>query len=224
MSTSIAQLVQRQIRLWEVLKAERQGEVPEEAHRPNITLSREAGIDSADVARRLATRLGYSVWDHQVLDFAANAAGVRSQLFEALEAQKQGAVERWVDGALHGQLVDGTDYVRALVKVLRMLGEQGGVIIVGRGAHFVLSPESTLRVRIVAPLAWRAAQSRRPEESMEDALRRVEKENKMRIEFVRRTVKGDPLDTDAYDLILNADRFDVPAQVRLILEALSVRF
>jgi cytidylate kinase len=224
MSSSVAQLVARQIRLWEVLKAERHGESTEEARRPCITLSREAGIDSAEVARRIALRLGYSVWDHQVLDFAANEAGVRRQLFEALEAQKQSAVERWVEGALHGQMVDSSDYARALVRVLRVLGEQGGVIVIGRGANFVMPPDSTLRVRIVAPRAWRATKSCRPDEPMEDALRRIEKEDRLRIDFVRRTVKGDPLDSDAYDLILNAERIAVAAQERLILEALAARF
>jgi cytidylate kinase len=224
MTASVAQLAQRQIRLWQALKAEKQAAPFEAIRRPCITLSREAGIDSGALARSIAERLGYSVWEHQVLDFVASTVGVQRQLFESLESQKQNAVERWVEGALRGHLVDGTDYARALVHVLRTLGEQGGVIIVGRVAHLVLSPDATVRVRLVASLEWRAERGRREGESLDDALRRVDREDRLRVEFVRNTLKGDPTDSARYDLVLNVERIPPAVQERIILEALHARF
>lgn len=224
MTASVAQLAQRQIRLWEALKAEKQATPFETPRRPSITLSREAGIDSGALARSIAERLGYSVWEHQVLDFVATTVGVRRQLFESLETRKQNAVERWVEGVLRGHMVDGTDYARALVHVLRVLGEQGGVIVVGRGAHLVLSPDSTVRVRLVAPLEWRALAGRQEGETLDQARQRIDREDQKRIDFVRNTLKRDPTDCAGYDLILNVERISLAVQERVILEALNAHF
>lgn len=224
MTISIEQLAGRQIRLWEALKAERMATPVMHAVRSAITISRESGIEVAELARRLGHRLGYGVWDQEIIDYVANTVGVRRQLIQSLEEQKQSAVERWVEGALHGHLVDASDYARTLVHVLRALGEQGGVIVRGRGGNFVMPPETTLRVRVVAPLAWRAQSAWKPGENAEQAARRLADEDQKRAEFVHRHMKADARDPAAYDLVLNAERFDTDAQERLILEALHTRF
>jgi cytidylate kinase len=224
MTVSVAQLAARQIRLWEALRSAHPEPPQTPARRPSVTLSRETGVGAPELAARIAKRLNYSVWEHEVLDFMANTVGVRRQLIESLEEQRQSAVERWVDGALHGHLVDNTDYARALIHVLRALGEQGGVVIVGRGGSFVLPPESTVRVRIVAPLEWRALQFKRKGESLDDARKRLAAEDDRRVEFVKRTVRSDPRDPTAYDLVLNAERLSPMYQERLILEAVHARF
>jgi cytidylate kinase len=224
MTLSVAQLASRQIRLWEALKESRQASPPAPKVRPSITLSREAGVGVSRLAERLTVPLHFSIWDHQIIEFVANTVGVRRQLIESLEEHQQSAVERWVDGALHGHLVDTSDYARALVQVLRVLGEQGGVIIIGRGANFVLAPETTIRVRIMAPLDWRAEQARRPGETEAEVRRRLTGEDAKRVRFVKQTLKSDPRDPAAYDVTLNAAFMSIDCQHRIIQEALHSRY
>ncbi len=50
-----------------------------------------------------------------------------------------------------------SDYLRNLSKVVLTLGRHGKGVIVGRGAHFLLDPQATLRVRVIAPLETRVA-------------------------------------------------------------------
>jgi cytidylate kinase len=224
MTLSVAQLASRQIRLWELLKGARQSAPMASKARPSITISREAGVGVSRLAERLGGPLHFSIWDHQIIEFVANTVGVRRQLIQSLEEHQQSAVERWIEGALRGHLVDASDYARALVQVLRVLGEQGGVIVIGRGGNFVLSPETTVRVRVIAPLAWRSEHARRPGETEEEVRRRLIDQDNQRIRFVKQTLKSDPCDPSAYDVTLNAGQLTLDCQHRIVLEALHSRF
>ena len=51
-----------------------------------------------------------------------------------------------------------SDYLRNLSQVVLTLGRHGKSVIVGRGAHLILEPAHTLRVRCYAPLEWRVEQ------------------------------------------------------------------
>lgn len=225
MTVSVQQLAARQIRLWEALKADRKATpAVAKSRRPVITISRQAGIDVAGLVDQLAQRLGYGVWDQEIIDYVASTSGIRKQLIESLEEQMQSALERWVEGAIRGHLFDADDYSRALVHVLRALGEQGGVIVVGRGSNQVMPPDRSVRVRLVAPLEWRAGQNCALGESLEDAGKRLADADQKRHHFVKSIMKADPDDPVAFDLILNVERIPLDAQIRMILEALHSRF
>ena len=51
-------------------------------------------------------------------------------------------VTSWFDSILVGNYVDSSDYVRALLKVVHSVAQLGGVVMVGRGANFIVGPES----------------------------------------------------------------------------------
>ena len=44
-----------------------------------------------------------------------------------------------------------------VARLVLSLAAEGGVVLIGRGAGFLLPPESTLHVRVVAPLSDRIA-------------------------------------------------------------------
>lgn len=223
MTVSVQQLVARQIRLWEALKGEHPVPHTETPARPVITISREAGIDTGPLARRLAAQLGYSIWDQEIIDYVAQSSGIRRQFLEALEENTQTAVSRWVEGAVRGHLFDLDDYARALVHVIRALGEQGSAIIIGRGAHCIIPPEHAIRVRLFAPLGYRAEHAKQSGESVDAARKRLEKENQQREEFVSSTMKVDPRDPGGYDLLLNVARLGENTQYRMITELVHAR-
>src|SRR5262249_30904626 len=119
--------------------------------------------------------------------------------------------------------VSESAYVRHLVETVFALGVHGECVIVGRGAAFILPAESTLRVRLAAPVKERIATLSRnlglPEK---EAVRRVRTIDRERIDFVQNHFLKDPADPRHYDLVLNAGRLPVAAEAGLIIETLRL--
>jgi cytidylate kinase len=108
------------------------------------------------------------------------------------------------------------------VQTLLALAAHGECVVVGRGAAQILPPETTLRVRLIAPLNYRiAAWSNRLGISLEEAARQVEATNRERISFVREHFFKDPSDLHQYDLVLNCSHFAVAGCAALVAQALQ---
>jgi cytidylate kinase len=104
------------------------------------------------------------------------------------------------------------------------LGVHGECVVVGRGASMILPPETTLRVRLVAPFEDRVA--RVVHElglSQEAATREVRKLDKERVRFVRDHFLKDPDDPRHVDLVLNTSRLSIAGCVEAIVAALHDR-
>jgi cytidylate kinase len=94
-------------------------------------------------------------------------------------------------------------------------------VIVGRGAAQVLPVETTLRVRLVAPLEWRiVAISQKLGISREQAARQIHMIDHERVRFVKDHFHKEATDPRQYDLILNSSRYSVGECAELIVEAL----
>src|SRR5947208_8930939 len=55
------------------------------ATRYSIAISREAGAGGASIAREIGARLGWAVYDHELLDKISAETGLRSELLESLD-------------------------------------------------------------------------------------------------------------------------------------------
>ncbi len=114
-----------------------------------------------------------------------------------------------------------TAYSHRLIKKLAALAARGECIIVGRGAPHILPSGSTLRVRLVAPRAFRiAAIQRLREVTAEESERWMDSTDRERVRFVKEWPGRNPTDPGLYDLVLNVSRFTVPQAAGLIIDAL----
>src|SRR5436190_24232141 len=55
-----------------------------------IALSREAGTPGTSVARALGTRLGWAVYDHELLERIAQETGLRVNLLQSVDERHKG--------------------------------------------------------------------------------------------------------------------------------------
>ena len=86
----------------------------------------------------------------------------------------------------------------------------------------LLPPETTLRVRLVAPLKLRIARTAKDLGLDErEAKQKVESTDLQRCEFVRQHFHKDPEDVTLYDLTINTSRFSVGESAELIVAALE---
>ncbi len=92
-----------------------------------------------------------------------------------------------------------------LARVILALGAQGEVVLIGRGAGCILPVESTLHVRIMAPLADRVAyMAQWLRLTQEEAAEQVALRDRRRAEFIGGCFRREPGDIYQYDLLLNS--------------------
>jgi cytidylate kinase len=187
-----------------------------------VALSREAGTYGAAIARAVGDRLGWPVYDRELLQRIADDLGVRRTLLESVDERCLGWLHETLESFASVPQVNEMTFVRHLVQTLLSLAAHGNCVIVGRGATKVLPFATTLRVRVVAPLAHRIqAVAREHGISADEAARRVETKDCERRRFVLDHFRMDPEDPRNYDVILNAARFDVAECAELVIAALD---
>ncbi len=209
-------------RVWEMRRQAAQQGLSTAQHF-TIALSREAGTPATAVARELGQRLGWSVYDHELLDLIAHDMGVRTQLLDSVDEKRF----PWLLDTF--ELIDvrpvsENAYVQHLVKTVLALQTHGECIIVGRGSSFILPAPTTLRVRLTAPLEDRiAALSQNLGLSHKEAARRAEMIDRDRKRFIEDVFAKNETDTLLYDLVLNTARFSIAGCAQVIIEALHQR-
>lgn len=185
-----------------------------------IALTREAGAPGTLVARELQARLGWPVYDHELLERIAQEMGLRVSLLESLDERRQHWLVETLQGLGTAPSMTENAFVRHLIGTIVSLGAHGQCIIVGRGAVHILPFASTLRVRLIGLLADRIASVReRLGVSWEEAARKVEETDRQRQQFIKEHFQQDVTDARHYDLILNTSRWSAAECADFIVDA-----
>ncbi|MCP4902291.1 MAG: cytidylate kinase-like family protein [bacterium] len=122
---------------------------------PYLTLSRQPFSGGATVAQGVGERLGWSVLDREIVDILAQDLKVSPQLLNLVDETKSNWFRDDVLSLLESRLVEQDEYVAMVGRVVQLAACDGRVVIVGRGANFLLPPQGGLRVRVIAPKADR---------------------------------------------------------------------
>jgi cytidylate kinase len=186
-----------------------------------VAVSREAGAQGSAVARAVGERLGWVVYDRELLQHIAEEMGIREELLTSVDEKQRGWLQECVQAIAAVPTVSASAYVRRLVDLLLSLASHGRCVIVGRGAAQILPAETTLRVRLLAPFKdrVRCVQQKQGIDAQR-AMNWTEQTDAERSRFVKDHFQKDPTDPRLYDLVLNSSRFSVGECADLIVEAL----
>jgi cytidylate kinase len=224
--STVAKLVEKQMRNWEIARQQRLEHERDRQKRQVadfITISRAVGSAGGQVAQRLAERLGWPLFDKEILQHMAGDDHVRARLYEKMDERDTGWLESVLRWLLQGEFRK-EDYFHRLSEAVLALSRQGPAIFLGRGVDLILPQKRGLRVRLVAPEEDRIREYARQNQCAEDAARaqiaRIEHE---RAEFVRRCFGKATADPTRFDLLINLGRFSQADAVELILAALRLR-
>jgi cytidylate kinase len=188
----------------------------------SIAFSRESGTYGAAVAREVANRLGWPVYDRELLQRIAEDLNVHQALIESVDETHKSWLSECVSGLFAIPNVNETTYFRRLVETVLSLAAHGNCVIVGRGATNIMPRDTTLCIRVVAPLEHRIeAVQREHHISLQDATARVESTDRERNRFIRSHFQIDPADPVNYDLVLNAARYSAVECADIVLAALD---
>lgn len=216
---TIELIVDQQIRRWE-LERRKPAETQAIPHKPGpiITISRQRGSEGSLVAEKLAELTGFSHFNREIIDQISQEIGTQKRLIESLDESAMSNFKLWVDGMFKGRIVDSSDYLQSLVKVIGAISYHGKAIIVGRGANFIIGGSAGFHVRIVADLDFRInSLARRRDLTADQAKQEILENDKQRAKFIKNHFNRDIDDPEGYDLVLNCTYLGVEHTAGLIL-------
>lgn len=118
---------------------------------PCITISREIGSRGAQLAMQLAERLGWQLFDKEIVDYIANNAKVRTGIVELFDGKARSELNSWILTMLDRHSLSSDKFFKHLVTTIMSIGQHGKAIILGRGANFILPDDRALKLRVIAP-------------------------------------------------------------------------
>jgi hypothetical protein len=196
--------------------------IPRTPAGPSIAISREVGARGGPIARRVGQKLGWQVFDRELIEFMLQDNSV----FDSLLAEAPPGAAEWVNERLaalvnEGRVIAGE--AERLAKLILAIGSQGNVVLVGRGAGYLLPSRTTLHVMINAPFAERVAyMSQWLRLPTEEAADQVRIRSARRVEFLAACFRLPP-GTITHDMILNSSRLGVELCADLIIQAMRGR-
>jgi cytidylate kinase len=215
---AIHQLIEEQVRRWEILKTKSAEEKP----LPVITLSREPGSGGKFVAKSVADRLGLDYFHQELINAMAQNADTSTRVIRTLDERGVSMIEDWVSAAVSDRHLWPDEVSRVLMQVIGTIARHGKAIIVGRGANFVLPPEKCFRVRIVAPMSMRVNRVAEIHGiTKAEAKKRVLSTESDRRAYVRKYFHADIRDPAHYDMVLNTGTLSVESAAAAICRALA---
>ena len=207
-----------------------------------VTIARQVGTNGEEVARIVASALGFRLLDYRLVQEAAQEAGVSPETISEAEHKPSffgriiEALARNPAGPAAGQwgepiniaatpLLTSADYRQLVQQVVHDFAEQGNVVFLGHGAQFMLRDRAdTFRVLVVGGDDVR---TRRLMVSMnvDEAKARevVQKTDKERIDYFRTYYDAGWTSPSSYDLTVNTDHLNPQQAADLVLGALRVR-
>ena len=191
---------------------------------PFITISRQAAAGGIEVARRLGDWLDCPVLDKELVETIAEQQDIPPRLLELMDETSSNWLQDDLITLVDPRMIVQDSYAQRLGKIVILAAYDGPVVIVGRGAQYILPADKGLHVRIVAD---RDTRLRRliHETGLEGpaAEDRLDQIDSSRDEFVHRLFRRSVNDPSPYDLVIDSTRIGIDGSVQLIQLAYEVR-
>ncbi len=183
-----------------------------------ITLSRQAESQGEEIAHLVARQAGLHVADRAILERIAQREGLPVAQLAVFDEVMPGPIEaviaEWRTSVSHGI------YLRRLIQAVLALEREDDVLVVGRGAAFILTDPGTLHVRVVAPVPCRTARLiQRQGIFRSQAEQLLRASDRARARFVRESFDADIDAPYHYDLVLNTAELAPEEAAEVILLA-----
>jgi hypothetical protein len=189
---------------------------------PCLFVSRESGAGGSEIARLAAEQLGWDLLDKEILDRLMSYYGTPRAVLKVVDEKKVSWLADIFNGWIEGHGFSQLTYVHRLHRLFEAVSRKGNVVIVGRGARFVLPRRAGFSVRIIAPVDFRVQQVVLSKGlSSTDARAYIEQSDRERIAFLERYFHRDVSDPHIHDLVINAEQLGVENMLDLIVDGVN---
>jgi cytidylate kinase len=188
----------------------------------SIAISRQRGAGGGAVARELGGRLGWLVYDRELVDRISEETGLRAELLESLDEKRSRRLVESIEAFFRGvRTMDVAAYAKRVAETMLALSLHGNCVIVGRGAAVILPAATTLRVRLMAPMEYRVRRMcDRLGMSDSTARHHIETTDRDRSKFVQQHFQRDVADLNLYDVVVNTAGFSTEQAAEIVVSAL----
>ncbi len=181
-----------------------------------ITIEREYGAGGGAIAKKLANRLGWKLWDQALTCEIARVAKVDQSVVERMDERCDSLFYRLMKVFMRGSMeqsvaVRGMDHfdadsmVEFMQRVISGAASEGNSVIVGRGAPFLLRHRpDTFHVFVYAPLEEKLRRLREAGKREEDAMDELENVDRQRVIFVRKYFGMEWPTRELYHMMINS--------------------
>lgn len=175
-----------------------------------ITVSRKMGTHGSDIAKRVASELGYRFYDTEAINQMAQELGVLDSV-QHVDGRTPPLLERLFSDR-------PAIYLERLYSVIYELAKRGDAVFLGRGSHLLLRDfPCALHVWITASLESRIRTLLERGFPREAAVRTIKRSDDERGAILRFAFGVDWEDPTRYDLVLNMDKVSVNLAVSTVL-------
>jgi cytidylate kinase len=181
-----------------------------------ITVDREYGSGGAEIARALADRLGWKLWDQALTNEIARYMECDCRVVEDHEEKRDPLYYRLLKSFMRGsyegsqnihrvQMAD-TDCIRQVTeRVVKQAVAGGNCVIVGRGsAYYLQDRPDVFHVFIYAPRKDKIRRLRARGKNAEDAAHLAETVDSERAAFIKQYFNVDWPDRSKFHLMVNS--------------------
>jgi cytidylate kinase len=174
-----------------------------------ITVTRKMGTDGSEIARSVATGLGYAFYDTEAIENTAREMGFIEEDAKADEKAPP-LFERLFS---HQPEI----HLDRLNSVIYELASRGSAVFLGRGSHVLLRRlECALHVRVTASLERRLHNLVERGFQKEVALKAIRKSDQERDAFTKFAFGVDWENPELYDIVINMDNITTGLAVDVI--------
>ena len=216
---SIQKIIEDQFKKWLADQPQKGDKSP---NMPVLTISREPGSGGSLVAQKVAKDLGLDLFHQEVVHEMAKSAKISERVISTLDEKRLNTLENWISSLVDTRHLWPDKYLEHLMRVIGTIGNHSRSLIVGRGANFILPPESCFRVRVIAPLGNRIKHvSDTFSVPATEAKRRIIRTESERKAFVRKYFNADISAPENYDMVVNTGTMSIEKAANTISTALA---
>src|SRR6202790_1211937 len=197
-----------------------------------VTVEREYGSGGGEIAKLLATQLGWKLWDQLLTEEIARLGNCPKAVVEVREERTDPLYYRLFKSFLRGSyegslnahklnLVDSESILKITEQVVQHAAKKGNCVIVGRGSqHFLRNRSDTLRVFLYAPRENKVRRLLARGKSEKEAEQLVDTVDHERADFIQRYFRVEWPDRAVYHSMINTAIGD-EAVVHIILDLMK---
>lgn len=193
--------------------------------KPFITIARDPGSGGKLVGREVAKRLGFTFYDHELIEEIAKSTKLRKSVLDQVDEKGRTALQDLIQGLINPNYVSDITYFTALCKVILSLAYRGNVVILGRGANFITPFAQGLHVRVTAPTQVCVQRAIDFEGHTYAKAKEVVTKNELdRREFVRQYFDKDLRKPEYYDLTINTTFYKPHEAAEIVIHTFKQKF
>lgn len=194
-----------------------------------ITISREFGCNAREIGRSLASRLGVPFYDKDLVDLAAEKAGVHRDIIKESDEVMNRKQNRLFDEFGYGSSTSffSEKAINAQAEVIREIADRKeACIMFGRCSDYILREyPNILNFFLYAPMDWKirhiAKTYELTEKNAEKMIKRIDKQRHNYYKYVTGKNRGD---RSGKHVMLDVSVYGVEGSVELLTEAVRIRF